>query len=83
MTIPHLPARYDHVGSFLRPKYLLEAREQKATGQITADATARGGRQGDHRDREVPGGRGPARASPTASSAAPTSTSTSWSSSAA
>jgi 5-methyltetrahydropteroyltriglutamate--homocysteine methyltransferase len=32
-----LPARYDHVGSFLRPKYLLEAREQKAKGEITAD----------------------------------------------
>ena len=31
----HLPARYDHVGSFLRPKFLLEAREQKAKGQIT------------------------------------------------
>ena len=31
-----LPARYDHVGSFLRPKYLLEAREQKARGDITA-----------------------------------------------
>ena len=30
-----LPARYDHVGSFLRPKFLLEAREQKARGQIT------------------------------------------------
>ena len=30
-----LPARYDHVGSFLRPKYLLEAREHKAKGQIT------------------------------------------------
>ena len=30
-----LPARYDHVGSFLRPKYLLDAREQKAKGQIT------------------------------------------------
>ena len=37
MTIPHLPARYDHVGSFLRPQYLLEAREKKATGQITAE----------------------------------------------
>jgi 5-methyltetrahydropteroyltriglutamate--homocysteine methyltransferase len=34
---PHLPARYDHVGSFLRPKYLLEAREQKAKGTITAE----------------------------------------------
>src|SRR6186713_3277111 len=32
-----LPARYDHVGSFLRPKYLLEAREQKAKGQITPE----------------------------------------------
>ena len=37
MTIPHLPARYDHVGSFLRPQYLLEAREKKAMGQITAE----------------------------------------------
>lgn len=34
---PHLPARYDHVGSFLRPKYLLEAREQKAKGEITPE----------------------------------------------
>ena len=34
---PHLPAHYDHVGSFLRPKYLLEAREQKAKGSITAE----------------------------------------------
>jgi 5-methyltetrahydropteroyltriglutamate--homocysteine methyltransferase len=30
-----LPARYDHVGSFLRPRYLLEAREKKARGEIT------------------------------------------------
>ena len=34
-TFP-LPARYDHVGSFLRPKYLLDAREQKAKGTINA-----------------------------------------------
>lgn len=34
---PHLPARHDHVGSFLRPKYLLEAREQKAQGAITPE----------------------------------------------
>ncbi len=33
----HLPARYDHVGSFLRPQYLLEARGQKAKGQITPE----------------------------------------------
>lgn len=33
-----LPARFDHVGSFLRPKYLLEAREKKAKGEITPDA---------------------------------------------
>jgi len=33
----HLPARYDHVGSFLRPDYLLQARDQKAKGQITAE----------------------------------------------
>ena len=32
-----LPARYDHVGSFLRPQYLLEAREQQAKGQITPE----------------------------------------------
>ncbi len=32
-----LPARYDHVGSFLRPKYLLEAREQNAKGEITPE----------------------------------------------
>jgi len=31
-----LPARYDHVGSFLRPQYLLEARDQKAKGLISA-----------------------------------------------
>jgi 5-methyltetrahydropteroyltriglutamate--homocysteine methyltransferase len=31
------PFRADHVGSFLRPKYLLEARAQKAAGQITAE----------------------------------------------
>ena len=32
-----LPARYDHVGSFLRPKYLLEARAQKSRGEITPE----------------------------------------------
>ena len=31
------PCRADHVGSFLRPKFLLEAREQKAKGEITAE----------------------------------------------
>jgi 5-methyltetrahydropteroyltriglutamate--homocysteine methyltransferase len=29
------PFRYDHVGSFLRPKYLLEARDQAKKGAIT------------------------------------------------
>jgi 5-methyltetrahydropteroyltriglutamate--homocysteine methyltransferase len=33
----HIPARYDHVGSFLRPEYLLKAREQKAKNEITAE----------------------------------------------
>lgn len=33
-TVP--PFRADHVGSFLRPKYLLEAREQRAQATITA-----------------------------------------------
>ncbi len=31
------PFRADHVGSFLRPKFLLEAREHKARGEITAE----------------------------------------------
>jgi 5-methyltetrahydropteroyltriglutamate--homocysteine methyltransferase len=31
------PFRADHVGSFLRPKYLLEAREQRAKGEITGE----------------------------------------------
>ncbi len=34
---PKLPARFDHVGSFLRPQYLLEARAEKAKGAITAE----------------------------------------------
>ncbi len=37
MTTHTLPARYDHVGSFLRPLYLLEAREQKAKGVISPE----------------------------------------------
>ena len=36
LRTPH-PFRADHVGSFLRPKFLLEAREQKAKGEITAE----------------------------------------------
>ena len=36
MTIrTHPPFRADHVGSFLRPKRLLEARERRARGEIT------------------------------------------------
>ncbi len=31
-----LPARFDHVGSFLRPQYLLQAREQNAAGRLDA-----------------------------------------------
>jgi 5-methyltetrahydropteroyltriglutamate--homocysteine methyltransferase len=31
------PFRADHVGSFLRPPYLLEAREKKARGEITPE----------------------------------------------
>jgi 5-methyltetrahydropteroyltriglutamate--homocysteine methyltransferase len=33
-----LPSRADHVGSFLRPQYLLEARDKKAKGLIDAAA---------------------------------------------
>jgi 5-methyltetrahydropteroyltriglutamate--homocysteine methyltransferase len=35
-TRPTPPFRADHVGSFLRPKRLLEAREKKAKGEISA-----------------------------------------------
>ena len=35
-TTAQLPARYDHVGSFLRPQYLIEARAEKAAGKIDA-----------------------------------------------
>ena len=31
------PFRADHVGSFLRPKFLLDAREQRAKGEITPE----------------------------------------------
>ena len=31
------PFRADHVGSFLRPPYLLEARERRASGEISAE----------------------------------------------
>ncbi|HWI12387.1 MAG TPA: 5-methyltetrahydropteroyltriglutamate--homocysteine S-methyltransferase, partial [Burkholderiaceae bacterium] len=31
------PFRADHVGSFLRPKFLLDAREQHARGEITPE----------------------------------------------
>ena len=33
----HAPFRADHVGSFLRPKALLDARAQRANGEITAE----------------------------------------------
>jgi 5-methyltetrahydropteroyltriglutamate--homocysteine methyltransferase len=35
------PFRADHVGSFLRPKYLLDARAQAASGAITKEALRR------------------------------------------
>src|SRR5262249_56851910 len=35
-TMAKPPFRADHVGSFLRPKYLLEAREKKAKGDLSA-----------------------------------------------
>jgi 5-methyltetrahydropteroyltriglutamate--homocysteine methyltransferase len=38
---PRLPARFDHVGSFLRPAYLLQARAQHAKGEIDAAALRR------------------------------------------
>ena len=31
------PFRADHVGSFLRPRYLLDARERKERGEITGE----------------------------------------------
>ena len=42
MTTPlNPPFRADHVGSFLRPQYLLEAREQHAKGAIDAEQLRR------------------------------------------
>jgi 5-methyltetrahydropteroyltriglutamate--homocysteine methyltransferase len=38
---PRLPARYDHVGSFLRPGYLLQARARRANGEISAEELRR------------------------------------------
>ncbi len=35
-SIPRLPARHDHVGSFLRPSYLLAARADFKAGKVTA-----------------------------------------------
>src|SRR5688572_31476723 len=35
------PFRADHVGSFLRPRYLLEARERRQKGEIGADELRR------------------------------------------
>jgi 5-methyltetrahydropteroyltriglutamate--homocysteine methyltransferase len=35
-STPLLPAPYDHVGSFLRPRYLLDARAQHAAGTLDA-----------------------------------------------
>ena len=39
MSMVHakLPARFDHVGSFLRPEYLIKARADKASGSITPE----------------------------------------------
>ena len=37
MQHARLPARYDHVGSFLRPKALIDARDRNARGEITAE----------------------------------------------
>ena len=50
MSLTTLPARFDHVGSFLRPQYLLEARAQKAKGAITADQLRK---VEDHAIREI------------------------------
>ena len=76
------PFRADHVGSFLRPKYLLDAREKKARGDISAAELRK---VEDTAIAEIvkfqedPG----LQASPTANSAAPISISIFWSRSAA
>ena len=36
------PFRADHVGSFLRPEELMDAREQNKSGEISAEAAAEG-----------------------------------------
>ena len=75
------PFRADHVGSFLRPAALLEARERKRKGEISRRATARSGRRGDSRYRPLSGRPRASKASPTANSGEPISTSIFWSSS--
>ena len=56
------PFRADHVGSFLRPKALLDAREAAPqAGTIDARRAARGRGRGDPRHRALPGGPRPAR----------------------
>ena len=35
------PFRADHVGSFLRPRYLLDAREKRKNGEIDAEQIGR------------------------------------------
>ena len=80
MTRTTPPYRADHVGSFLRPERLLEARARRARGEISAEALRAVEDDGD-RARWCGGRRRSGfRASPTASSAAPSSTSTSSSS---
>ena len=58
---PKPPFRADHVGSFLRPKALLDARDQFAERRDRRGGAARGRGRRDPRHREVPGGPRPAR----------------------
>ena len=50
------PFRADHVGSFLRPQALLEARDECRKGERTRAAAARRRGRRDPRHRPLPGG---------------------------
>ena len=55
------PFRADHVGSFLRPKKLLDARDRHKARHAFRERAARGRGRSDPRNRALPGGPRPAR----------------------
>ena len=75
---PRLPAHHDHVGSFLRPDYLLAAREQRRSRRDRRRRRCAQSRTAPSRRSCVSRRAWALKASRTASTAAATSISTSW-----